>query len=230
MNHQNVDQTIERDDGRTVGYVDYGSSDGAPVIWCHGGPGSRLEPDIAGAAGVALGLRVIGIDRPGYGLSTPLPGRSIADWVPDALAVADELGIDQFLTAGMSTGAAYTLALAALAPDRVTGVVVGCGMTDMRHPASRAGMPGPSTHGIWEAPDRETAITIATEAFGTDGSKMFAGLADLPASDIATLTAPEALASATVKQAQSFAHGVQGYVDDRLADGPGWRIVNAADR
>ena len=34
------------------------------------------------------GLRIIGIDRPGYGLSTPQPGRTIAGWVPEALAVA----------------------------------------------------------------------------------------------------------------------------------------------
>ena len=74
-----IDQTLTLSDGRKVGFSDYGKAGGAPVIWCHGGPGSRLEGAAAGAAAQALGLRVIGIDRPGYGLSTVRPGRSIAD-------------------------------------------------------------------------------------------------------------------------------------------------------
>ena len=65
------------------------------------------------------GFRLIGIDRPGYGLSTPWPGRSIVDWVPDGIAVADHLGIGRFVAVGVSTGGAYVLALAALHPDRV---------------------------------------------------------------------------------------------------------------
>ncbi len=75
---------------------------------------------------------MIGIDRPGYGLSTPLPGRSIADWVPDGIAVADHLGIDRFVAVGVSTGGAYALALAALHPDRVLGVLACCALTDMQ--------------------------------------------------------------------------------------------------
>ncbi len=217
-----LNNTLTRDDGRVVGFSDFGDVGGTPVLWCHGGPGSRLEAADAGAAAIPLGLRLIGIDRPGYGLSTPYPGRTIADWVGDGLAVADALGLDQFLTAGMSTGAAYSLALAAMAPERVSGVVVGCGMTDMRHAESRAGMSGPSIHGVWDATDRDAAIAIATEAFGEDGSKMFAGLSNLPPADVATITDPHYVAGAASRQAQSFAHGALGYVDDRLADGPGW--------
>ena len=48
-------------------------------------------------------------------MSSVQPGRTIGGWVPDALAVADHLGIEQFVTAGTSTGGAYALALAALA-------------------------------------------------------------------------------------------------------------------
>ena len=87
--------TVITPDGRTVGFATYGPDSGTPVVWCHGGPGSRLEP-----AGLApfldeLGLRVIGIDRPGYGLSSLRPGRSIADFVPDGLAVVDRLGVER---------------------------------------------------------------------------------------------------------------------------------------
>ncbi len=217
-----LDQTLMRPDGRSVGFSDYGRIGDAPVIWCHGGPGSRLEAAAAGAAAQVLGLRIISIDRPGYGLSSPNPGRSIADWTPDCLAVADALGLQNFMTAGMSTGGAYALSLAAIAPDRIKAVVTGCAMTDMRHPEARASMPGPTTHGIWDAPSREAAMTIAADTFGEDGSKMMGGLEGLPEADMAFLTHPDYARGAEASRAAMFANGVQAYTDDRLADGVGW--------
>ncbi len=90
-------------DGRTVGFYDYGPEGATPVLWAHGGPGSRMEPAAVAPAAAEAGFRIVGIDRPGYGLSTPRPGRSIADWVLDGLAVADHLGIDRFAAVGVST-------------------------------------------------------------------------------------------------------------------------------
>ncbi|HKY13828.1 MAG TPA: alpha/beta hydrolase, partial [Microthrixaceae bacterium] len=123
---------FERSDGRDVGWADHGEPGDTAVLWCHGGPGSRHEPAYVAGRARAAGLRLVGIDRPGYGWSDPRPGRTIAGWVPDGIAVADELGIDTFLTIGVSTGGAYSLALAAMHPDRVSGVVACCAMTDMR--------------------------------------------------------------------------------------------------
>ena len=80
------------------------------------------------------------MDRPGYGLSDPQPGRTIVDGVADLLAVADHLDIDTFLTVGVSTGGAYALAAAAIAPSRVRGVVACGAVTDMAH------APGPGHH------------------------------------------------------------------------------------
>jgi pimeloyl-ACP methyl ester carboxylesterase len=73
------DATLTMTDGRTVGFATYGPVDGTPVLWCHGGPGSRLEPAGFEPFLEPIGLRVIGIDRPGYGLSSLRTGRSIAD-------------------------------------------------------------------------------------------------------------------------------------------------------
>ena len=131
-----TDHTIDLPDGRTVGFADHGAADGTPVLWCHGGPGSRLEPLQVADAAVESGFRLIGIDRPGYGRSTPQPDRTIAGWIPEALTVMDSLDIDRFFTVGVSTGGAYALALAALEPDRVLGVVVCCALTDMRWEAA----------------------------------------------------------------------------------------------
>jgi len=217
------DQTIRLASGRTVGFADYGSADATAVLWCHGGPGSRLEPAYLRRAAGQAGLRIIGVDRPGYGLSAPHPGRTIAGWVPEALAVADHLGIGQFAAVGVSTGGAYALALAALAPERVLGVVACCSMTDARWPPGRATMSRPHVHAVWEAPDRAAALAAATDAHGEDGSKLHRDISGVLApSDLALFGDPGWMHETTAGFPAMFAHGLQGYTDDRLADGPGW--------
>jgi pimeloyl-ACP methyl ester carboxylesterase len=80
---------------------------------------SRLlyGPNVADAE--ARGLRLIGYDRPGYGDSTPRPGRTVSDAATDVAAIADALGIDRFATWGISGGGPHALACAALLPERV---------------------------------------------------------------------------------------------------------------
>ena len=87
-----MDQVLALPGGGTVGFNDYGcggdDSDGTAIIHCHGGPGCRIQSAAVWVEGCqARGLRLIGIDRPGYGLSSARPGRSIADWAAIAIAV-----------------------------------------------------------------------------------------------------------------------------------------------
>src|SRR5215218_5918013 len=219
-------RTLTMPDGRTVGYADFGPADGTPVIWCHGGPGSRLEPTQVATEAAAAGFRLIGVDRPGYGLSTPWPERSIAGWVPDGLAVLDALDVERCIAVGVSTGGAYSLALAVAASTRITGVIACCALTDMRWPEGRRLADSPMTTGVWDAPDREAAIAYAVQAVGEDGSKMFeppeGESLPLPPADLALFTDPAWLAGFAEAGAAMFAQGVLGYVDDRRADGPGW--------
>ena len=86
-----MDGTIGTADGRTVGFADYGTRDQTALLWCHGGPEHRHEPSLVADSAARAGIRLIGIDRPGYGCSTPQPGRTIGGWVADALAVLDHL-------------------------------------------------------------------------------------------------------------------------------------------
>jgi pimeloyl-ACP methyl ester carboxylesterase len=124
---------------------------------------------------------------------------------------------------GTSTGGAYALALAALAPERVLGVVACCSMTDMRWPEGRATMSWPHVRAVWEAPDRAAALAAATDAHGEDGSKMRGDIAAVLApSDLALFGDPEWMKEAMAGFPAMFAHGLQGYTDDRLADGAGW--------
>lgn len=223
------DTTLQLD-GRTVAFADYGPGDGMPVLWCHGGPGSRFEPATVVDDAVAAGFRIVGIDRPGYGGSTAVPGRTIAGWVADGLAVADALGIDQFIAVGVSTGGAYALALAASAPDRVRGVVACCALTDMRWAQGKA-MVNDTVSAVWRAADRDHAIEAARGIFGDDGTGMANLFGTLSAPDQALLSNPAFLTATASSFAAMFAQGVVGYVDDRLADGPGWESfdVGAVD-
>jgi pimeloyl-ACP methyl ester carboxylesterase len=224
------DGTIQLPDGRTVGFADFGEGGQDAVLWCHSGPGCRLGPAYVAPTAAANGIRLIGIDRPGYGLSTPRPGRRIADWVTDALAVADHLDIDSLAAIGLSTGGAYALALAALATDRVTGTVVCCSMTDMTHLPARNTMSRPHVLAVWKARDRDAAMAAAEASHGIDGTKIIesADGPPLPSSDQAMLQhqwGRHWLAALP----QMFAHGVEGYTDDRLADGEGWTTFDVAD-
>jgi pimeloyl-ACP methyl ester carboxylesterase len=69
-------------------------------------------------------VRLIGVDRPGIGLSDPLPSRSVADWPADVAALADALGIERFAVVGHSVGGAYAAACARASPERVTGAAL----------------------------------------------------------------------------------------------------------
>jgi len=109
------------------------------VLYHHGWPGSRLEGCFAHEAATTLGLRIIAPDRPGYGESTQDRARTLADWAPDAAALADELGIERFAVVGTSGGAPYALACAAYLPDRVTRVCLVSAMGPVEDPLALKG-------------------------------------------------------------------------------------------
>lgn len=71
------------------------------------------------AAAAQLGLRTLIYSRPGYGGSTRVPGRSVADEAGRTAALAHRLGYDRFYVVGWSGGGPAALACAALLPDRV---------------------------------------------------------------------------------------------------------------
>lgn len=108
--------------GQLLAWAEYGDPAGAPVLYHHGWPGSRLEARFAHDAAAALSLRIIAPDRPGYGASTQAPGRTLRDWAGDAAALADFIGADRFAVIGISGGAPYALACAACLRDRVARV------------------------------------------------------------------------------------------------------------
>ncbi|MEU7280545.1 alpha/beta fold hydrolase [Streptomyces sp. NPDC045431] len=107
-------------DGRHLMVERLGDPRGRPVFLLHGTPGSRLGPAPRGMVLYQRGMQLIAYDRPGYGGSDRLPGRSVADVVQDVTAIADALDLERFAVVGRSGGAPHALACAALIPERVT--------------------------------------------------------------------------------------------------------------
>jgi pimeloyl-ACP methyl ester carboxylesterase len=104
-----------------------GPSDGVPVLYLHGMPGSRGEQRVFPDEVLAdVGVRIISVDRPGWGDTDPRPGDRPTR-ARDALDVADALGLERFVAMGLSSGGSYALTLGAVAPDRVERVVLACG-------------------------------------------------------------------------------------------------------
>ncbi|MGH3384530.1 MAG: alpha/beta fold hydrolase [Nocardioidaceae bacterium] len=109
-------------DGSTLHCYDTGVGPDHTVFWHHGTPNTGPPPVPLFAASEQLGVRWVSYDRPGYGGSSPRPGRDVASAASYVDAVADELGIDRFAVMGHSSGAAHALGCAALLPQRVLGV------------------------------------------------------------------------------------------------------------
>jgi len=116
---EHIEHRIPTPDGRTIAVAEWGDPNGLPLISFHGTPGGRIgwwqDPTIY----ARHGLRRLTFDRPGYGESSRLAGRAVADVVPDVVTIADALGVDRFVASGGSGGGPHVLACAALLPDRV---------------------------------------------------------------------------------------------------------------
>lgn len=114
-----MERIVRTPDGRILTVEDDGDPAGRVVLVHLGTPNSRhlYGPWVADAAG--RGLRLISYDRPGYGGSTPQPGRSIADCASDVRAICAALQIDRLAMWGWSGGGAHVLACAALLPGLV---------------------------------------------------------------------------------------------------------------
>ena len=112
-----------RADGGKVAFDESGPHDGYPIFFLHGTPGSRIGVLPRPFELFRRRVRLIAIDRPGYGLSDRRPGRDVASVAEDVGAVADALGLERFAVSGRSGGGPHSLACGALLGRRVDSVV-----------------------------------------------------------------------------------------------------------
>jgi len=120
-------------DGRRLGFAQFGDAEGAPVIVFHDLWGNRniRHPDDSILA--RLGIRLIGVDRPGYGMSTRKRDRSIMDVVDDVMLLSKALQLDSFAVLGYSAGGPYALACAYRFPQIVRRCAVVAPLPPMDH-------------------------------------------------------------------------------------------------
>ena len=127
-----VTDTIELEDGRTLAYCVFGDPDGEPLFVFHGGVGSRGFGLLFDEAATEAGIRIVSPDRPGYGRSDPQPARGLLDWPDDVAVLARDLGHERFCVLGVSGGGPYAAACAYALPERLmsAGLISSVGPPD----------------------------------------------------------------------------------------------------
>jgi pimeloyl-ACP methyl ester carboxylesterase len=221
--------TVTTPDGRTLRVIEAGVDGGTPVVVHYGTPQGALPWSRAVADAVERGARLISYDRPGYGGSTSRPGRSVGDCAADVVAIADALGIERFVTWGVSGGGPHALACAALLGDRVAAA------------ASLAGVAPFGADGLdWLAGMGELNLTEfgaaiegapALEAFlGAVSPDVRNATPEALADELSTLLSPVDADAMTGDLAEwmvangddALAPGVEGWRDDDLAFAADW--------
>jgi pimeloyl-ACP methyl ester carboxylesterase len=119
-------RTIVASDGRTLMIEEGGDPAGSPILVHNGTPNSRHLYRSWLEDATRHRIRLISYDRPGYGGSTPQPGRTVADCAADVRAIAEALSLPRLAVWGASGGGPHALACAAMLPDLVTAVSVVC--------------------------------------------------------------------------------------------------------
>ncbi len=165
-------------DGRALAlaYAQCGDAQGRPVFFFHGLPSSRLmHPDAAVCR--SLGIRLVTVDRPGFGHSDPKPGRSLLDWADDVKALADQLGIDQFAVVGPSGGGPFVAACAYRLPTRIKRAAIVGGSGPIDEPGALKGAAFDRRVGYWLARHSPMLLRVALRWRGSpnrDAEKFFA--------------------------------------------------------
>ncbi|WP_280315284.1 alpha/beta fold hydrolase [Nocardia abscessus] len=161
-------------DGRTVHFRLLGHPYGYPVLLSPGTPVGIDGPLPDHRQLYDRGFTVIVVERPGYGDSDPLPGRTVADCARDIIHIATELfAFDRYSVLGRSGGGSVAIAVGALDPDHVDRVVSLVGTAPRLDDMGEwmAGM-AEANQRIYARPDTEAmaaTLTLMAENIARDG-------------------------------------------------------------
>jgi pimeloyl-ACP methyl ester carboxylesterase len=219
------DSAVRLRDGRSLACAEWGDPAGRPVVLFLGTPGSRLCCPDADAT-EALGVRLITLDRPGYGRSDPDPNFSLLSFADDYAALHHQLGLPPCPIVGWSGGGPYALACAVSTPALVTSVGL----------AASTG-PLDEIPGAWEKltaeerslkdllrRDRAAAregITKSCQWYVDDPASVFVGF-DPDGPDEALLAQPNVRETMIQWTREGARQGSIGFVADRIAKFEPW--------
>lgn len=207
--------SIRLRDGRTLAYDEYGAPGGRPVFYFHGFPSCRVEAEVIDDAAKRHGVRLIALDRPGFGQSDFQEGRSISDWTDDVKEAADQLGIERFAVLGVSGGGPYVAACAAKIPELLSRAAIVSGWGPADKPAATSGLPWLSraTLALWR---RIPLIVRLTMWWLALNARLFPKLAlrlsrrQLPPADQEIVDRPRMHAMMLRAFREVFRHGSRG--------------------
>ena len=220
-----ADEILRLSDGRILAWAEWGDPRGSPVVFLHPRPGSRLFcPDVEATA--AAGVRLITVDRPGYGGSDPVANPTLTGFAADLARLADHLWLGQFPVVGWAAGGPYAAACAAVLEERVSalGLVaapapegeVASGSAPMGELAQLAAFD--PHRALLAAADRAALVATAPERVGDDWDSSH---------DAATRRQPEVEEALRTMWREAFRHGVQGLAADEVAGIRAWGFAPA---
>jgi pimeloyl-ACP methyl ester carboxylesterase len=216
-------------DGRDIEFLTAGPADGLPLVVHEGTPVGLVLNNRLAAAAAGRGLRVVQVARPGYEGSTPRPGRTVADFAPDVIAVLDEIGAAEFVSIGFSGGGPHTLACGALAPERCLGTasVAGAAPYQVEGLDFLAGMGPENVEEFSLAIRGADALTpfLEKEAAalrGITGDQIVASLGGLISGADAAVLTGEFAADLAKGVSRAVRNGIAGWRDDDLAFVADW--------
>jgi pimeloyl-ACP methyl ester carboxylesterase len=120
--------TIVLPDGRVLAFDDVGDPEGDLVVYLHGAPDCRLARHPSDALAASLGVRLVAVDRPGYGRSTPAVDPTFASVAGDIGHLLDAIGAQSCRLFAWSAGGPRAMAAATALGDRCTAVTLYAGM------------------------------------------------------------------------------------------------------
>ncbi len=220
--------TIKAPDGRSLTVYEAGDPAGRPILFHHGTPSSGVPWEAHDRLAAEQGARLVSYDRPGYGASARLPGRTIAAAAADASAIADALGLDRFATWGLSGGGPHALACAAGLLGRAAAVasVAGVAPYDADGFDWLAGMGEGNLEEFGATLEGEATLRPALE----EGAKRMGASVEALTEQMRTLLSPPDEAAMQTglglhlldTNARGLGHGVDGWIDDDLAFARSW--------
>lgn len=144
-----------------------GVPDGPAVLLVHGTPDSRLARHPDPSATESAGIRLVAVDRPGFGHSTFDPDATPASFGHDLVALLDHLGLAEVGVVAWSAGTLWALGLAAVAPGRVRSVTIVGGLAPLEafDDADVWAAAGDARQGMVETA-RDLGAAIAAEMIG----------------------------------------------------------------
>jgi pimeloyl-ACP methyl ester carboxylesterase len=205
-------------DGRAMGYAEYGPADGTPVVFLAGAGCGRLMSfgdDVLRKRQV----RLISVDRPGLGMSSPHPDKTLASVAADVAHLVDELAGHPVPLVANSQGAPFGLAVARA--GAATGVVLASPVDDMAHPPMRAALPEHYRTLLDDvAADPGRAVIVLSNA--TPDGLIDMVMRDHPASDTPVYGDPAFRACYLAALSDGFRDGADGYARDTVLAMTAW--------